>query len=95
MRVPVELLVLICLVVGIFPAWTVGAILQTAAAPVVGGEMPPVNLAIWHGINTPLIMSVIALIGGIALFAGLRWLRAREVLGSRPRAAPPEWQAQL
>ncbi len=84
MRVPVELLVLICLVVGIFPAWTVGSILQAAAAPVVGGQLPPVDLAIWHGINTPLIMSVMALLGGIALFAALRWLRARQVLDTHP-----------
>ena len=83
MRVPVELLVLICLVVGIFPAWTVGAILQAAATPVVGGHFPPVDLAIWHGVNAPLIMSIIALLGGIALYIALRWLRAREVLGAR------------
>lgn len=36
MRVPVELLVLVCLVVGVVPAWSVGAFLA-AAAPVVGG----------------------------------------------------------
>lgn len=83
MRVPVELLVLICLVVGIFPAVAVGDILRAAATPVVGGVLPEFSLAIWHGINTPLIMSVIALLGGIALFGSLHWLRSRAVLGQR------------
>ncbi len=48
MRVPVELLVLICLVVGIFPALAVGDILRAAATPVVGGVLPEFSLAIWH-----------------------------------------------
>lgn len=80
MRVPVELLVLMCLIVGIFPAWAVGDVLRSAATPVVGGNLPSFSLAIWHGLNAPFIMSLIALFGGIALFAALRWLRNREVL---------------
>src|SRR5690606_7350024 len=40
MRVPVELLVLACLVVGIFPAWAMGDFLRAAALPVVGGTLP-------------------------------------------------------
>ena len=31
MRVPVELLVLVCVIVGTLPAWSVGAFLATAA----------------------------------------------------------------
>ena len=80
MRVPVELLVLICLVVGIFPAWAVGEFLNAAALPVVGGNLPAFSLAIWHGINTPLIMSVVALVGGIVLYTLLRWLRKQGLL---------------
>ena len=80
MRVPVEFLVLICLLVGIFPAWAVGDFLNAAALPVVGGNLPHFSLAVWHGINTPLIMSVVALIGGIVLYAALRWLRKQGVL---------------
>lgn len=82
MRVPVELLVLICLLVGIFPAWTVGAFLNAAALPVVGGNLPYFSLAVWHGINTPLIMSIVALLGGVVLYMALRWLRKQEVLGN-------------
>ncbi|AVS70394.1 monovalent cation/H+ antiporter subunit A [Paracidovorax avenae] len=76
MRVPVELLVLACLVVGIFPAWSVGQYLAAAALPVVGGDLPEYSLAIWHGFNTPFVMSLIALAGGAALYLLLR--RQRE-----------------
>lgn len=85
MRVPVELLVLACLVVGIFPAWSVGKYLNAAARPVVGGELPQFSLSIWHGVNAPLVMSVVAMFGGIVLFMLLRWLRRRGLLGEEPR----------
>jgi multicomponent K+:H+ antiporter subunit A len=80
MRVPVELLVLICLVVGVAPAWSVGAFLATAATPVVGGSLPEYSLAVWHGFNLPLFMSVIALVGGAALYLMQRRGRERGVL---------------
>src|SRR5574343_800852 len=57
MRVPVELLVLACVVVGTLPGWSVGSLLAMAAKPVVGGELPAYSLAVWHGFNTPLMMS--------------------------------------
>lgn len=84
MRVPVELLVLACLVVGMLPAWSVGAVLQAAARPVVGGELPTYSLAVWHGFNTPFVMSLVALAGGVALYLLLRWLRARGALDAPP-----------
>ena len=68
MRVPVELLVLICLLVGVLPQWTVGGFLDAAARPVVGGEMPEFSLAVWHGFNTPFMMSLVALVGGTLLY---------------------------
>ncbi|RYY58588.1 MAG: DUF4040 domain-containing protein, partial [Comamonadaceae bacterium] len=68
MRVPVELLVLVCLVVGVAPAWSVGPLLAAAAQPVVGGLLPAYSLAVWHGFNLPLLMSFIALAGGAVLF---------------------------
>ncbi|MBX9935835.1 MAG: monovalent cation/H+ antiporter subunit A, partial [Burkholderiaceae bacterium] len=77
MRVPVELLVCACLVVGMLPAWAVGPYLNAAALPVVGGRLPEFSLAVWHGFNTPFVMSVVALLGGTALYSLLRWQRAR------------------
>jgi multicomponent K+:H+ antiporter subunit A len=67
--------VLACLVVGVLPAWSVGAYLDAAALPVVGGALPEFSLAVWHGFNTPFVMSLVALGGGIALYLLLRWQR--------------------
>ncbi|KQQ56301.1 cation:proton antiporter [Pseudomonas sp. Leaf127] len=72
MRLPVEFLVLTCLIVGIFPAQSVAPLLAAAAQPVVGGELPEYSLAIWHGLNTPMIMSLVAMAGGIILYLLLR-----------------------
>jgi len=84
MRVPIELLVLACLVVGIFPAQSIGPVLAAAANPVVGGDMPDYDLALWHGFNAPLVMSVLAMIGGAL---GYAWLR-RQLARGRFRRAP-------
>jgi len=84
MRVPVELLVLVCLVVGIVPHWSVGTLLARAAAPVVGGTLPDYDLAVWHGLNLPLAMSFVALAGGIALYLLQRRRRAHGGLAHTP-----------
>ncbi|MGY2400710.1 monovalent cation/H+ antiporter subunit A [Pseudomonas sp. SDO5271_S396] len=72
MRAPVELLVFTCLLVGIFPAQVVGSILAAAALPVVGGVLPEYSLAIWHGWNAPMIMSLVAMSCGVVLYLLLR-----------------------
>ena len=68
MRFPVELLALACLVVGVAPSITVGPFLDVAARSVLGAAMPGYSLALWHGLNLPLLMSAIALVGGTALY---------------------------
>ncbi|MBL8323998.1 MAG: monovalent cation/H+ antiporter subunit A [Rubrivivax sp.] len=72
MRVPVELLVLLCVAVGLAPAWVVGPLLAVAAkASLLGpnaGALPEYTLALWHGLNLPLVMSAIALAAGTALY---------------------------
>ncbi|MBX3635268.1 MAG: monovalent cation/H+ antiporter subunit A [Rubrivivax sp.] len=68
MRVPVELLVLACVVVGTLPAWSIGPVLALAAQPVVGGTLPDYSLAVWHGFNAPLVMSLIATAGGLLVY---------------------------
>ena len=76
MRVPVELLVVLCLAVGLLPAATVGPLLAAAAqAALYGGPFAPLpeyKLAIWHGFNLPLAMSAVALVGGLLLYFGLQ-----------------------
>jgi len=68
MRRPVEILVLLCLLVGMFPALTVAPFLRSAAVSVLGAELPYYSLAIWHGFNLPLLLSLIALAGGVGLY---------------------------
>jgi multicomponent K+:H+ antiporter subunit A len=83
MRFPVELLVLACLAVGIFPAITVGPLLAAAAAAVLGAATPAYSLAVWHGFTLPLLMSTVALAGGVVLY-----LLLRRHLGGETEGAP-------
>ena len=78
MRTPVQLLVIVCLVVGVAPAISIGPSLAAAARPVVGGELPTYSLAVWHGFGLPLVMSLVAIVGGIV---GYLWLRQHQRLG--------------
>ncbi|CCW17277.1 Na(+) H(+) antiporter subunit A; Na(+) H(+) antiporter subunit B [Sphingobium indicum BiD32] len=68
MRLPIEILVLLCLLVGILPALTIGPLLTTAVSSVLGERTPVYSLAIWHGFNLPLLMSAVALVGGAVLY---------------------------
>ncbi|HET9596728.1 MAG TPA: monovalent cation/H+ antiporter subunit A [Anaeromyxobacteraceae bacterium] len=77
MRVPVDLLVLACIVVGVAPARSVGPFLAAAARPVVGGALPPFDLAVWHGFQLPVVMSLAAMGGGAVGYLLLRRQQAR------------------
>jgi multicomponent K+:H+ antiporter subunit A len=69
MKVPVEILVVLCVVVGTFPGVTVGIPLKAAAGAVLQAPLPEFSLAIWHGFTLPLAMSFVALLCGILLYA--------------------------
>jgi multicomponent K+:H+ antiporter subunit A len=69
MRAPIELLVLLCLLVGVLPAWTVAPLLDAAAGATLQGPLPDFHLALWHGFNQPLLMSLLALAGGVLIYA--------------------------
>ncbi|MDW8322932.1 MAG: monovalent cation/H+ antiporter subunit A [Burkholderiales bacterium] len=84
MKLPVEVLVVLCLLVGIFPATTVQPVLEMAAAAVLQGPPPQFDLALWHGVSPALLMSVAALVGGLMVYAGRRPLYGlAERLGGR------------
>ncbi|MGE4429990.1 MAG: monovalent cation/H+ antiporter subunit A [Sphingobium sp.] len=68
MRFPIEILVLLCLLVGIIPTLTIGPFLATAVQSVLGEQTPAYSLAIWHGFSLPLLMSALALVGGVVLY---------------------------
>jgi multicomponent K+:H+ antiporter subunit A len=81
MRFPIELLVLACLLVGTVPALTVGPFLATAVRAVLGPDTPAYSLAVWHGFSEPLVMSMIALTGGVLLYGLLQRYLARGIDG--------------
>jgi multicomponent K+:H+ antiporter subunit A len=72
MRLPAEVLVLACLVVGIVPAFTIGPLLETALRSVLGLAIPEYSLRLWHGFTPELLMSCVAILGGVAVYAMLR-----------------------
>lgn len=72
MRFPIEVLVLLCLIVGIMPGIVVRPILDTAAGAVLVGNVPSYSLALWHGFTLPLLMSTVAMAGGVLLYIALR-----------------------
>ncbi len=74
MKIPVEILVLICLGVGVLPALTVAPLLALGAGAVLGGPLPDYSLRLWHGFNLPLLMSLIAFGGGAAFYFSLQRL---------------------
>ena len=73
MKVPVEILVGLCLLVGLTPALTVDPLLRAAAGAVLQGPLPEFSLALWHGFNLPVLMSVVALVGGAAVYFTRRY----------------------
>ncbi len=68
MKIPVDILVIICLAVGIVPMFTVAPILAVAVAGTLQTTPPSYSLAIWHGFNLPLLMSFLALALGVAVY---------------------------
>ena len=74
MRVPIEILVALCLIVGVFPNFIIDDILKAASFAVLGGYVPEFKVALWHGFNLPLLMSAIAVIGGLFLYTQRRYL---------------------
>jgi multicomponent K+:H+ antiporter subunit A len=69
MRAPVALLAVICVVVGLLPALTLGPLVLVASTAMLGQPPPEFHLAIWHGFNLPLLLSLLALAGGVGLYA--------------------------
>ena len=72
MRFPIGFLALACLLVGVLPGRVIGPVLQAAAGSVLGAELPAYSLVVWHGLTTPLLMSVVAFVAGCLLYISLR-----------------------
>jgi multicomponent K+:H+ antiporter subunit A len=68
MKAPVILLAVICVAVGLLPALLLEPIVLVAATAMLGSAPPEYHLALWHSLNLPLLLSVLALAGGTALY---------------------------
>ncbi|AGA90562.1 NADH:ubiquinone oxidoreductase subunit 5 (chain L)/multisubunit Na+/H+ antiporter, MnhA subunit [Thioflavicoccus mobilis 8321] len=68
MKIPVEILVAACILIGIFPVQTVRPILDVGVESLLGFQ-PDFSLAIWHGLTLPFLMSLVALLGGLTLYS--------------------------
>ncbi len=72
MRAPATLLAILCILVGLFPALLVEKIVNsTARASTQVMNFEGTHLALWHGFNMPLLMSAIALVGGLIFYFSL------------------------
>lgn len=72
MLAPTTVLVLIAIALGVMPMTIAGPLVAAVAGAVTGGAAPDVDLALWHGINPALTMSV----GAVAIGVLLLWRRA-------------------
>ncbi len=79
MLLPSGLLVSACVLVGIFPSFTVGPFLQSATVSILGSNVPAYSLSVWHGLNLPLYMSLTAMAGGITLYRIFLWRTSETV----------------
>ena len=72
MKVPVEVLVTVCIAVGLLPGLTVGPLVDLAARAVFGADLPAYSVALWHGFTLPLLLSALAFAGGALLYWALQ-----------------------
>ena len=61
-------LMAVCVLVGIFPAFFAGPLVNAGAGAILGPDMPDYHLAVWHGFNMALVLSIIALAGGVVVY---------------------------
>ncbi len=89
MRLPAELLVIVVLVVGVLPAWSVGWLLDSAVRSVLGPLTPDYSLTVWHGFTPALQLSLLALAGGTVAYVVFR-----RYLSDSPDQGPP-WLGRI
>jgi multicomponent Na+:H+ antiporter subunit A len=82
---PAAVLALLGLVLGLLPGFVDAPFLSAAAGSVLGRETS-VSLELWHGFNLVLILSLLTLLGGAVIFAGVSTYR-------RLLAAAPPWRS--
>jgi len=82
MLLPIAFLVFACILVGIAPQATISSFLDIGARAVLGNATPDYSLAVWHGFTPALWMSLLALFGGVAIYAALQAYLTGDVEGA-------------
>lgn len=72
MLFPSAVLVCLCILIGVLPGIIIEPTLTIATKSILGINQPTIDLAVFHGINVPLIMSAMALICGVVVYFVLR-----------------------
>ena len=74
MLIPPIVLGIIVLAVGLFPNLIANTLLAPIVHAIIPESMPIVNIALWHGLNAPLFMSIGVIVVGFVLYRLLaRW----------------------
>jgi multicomponent K+:H+ antiporter subunit A len=72
MHLPAIILAILCILIGIFPALLAGDLVNSVTrASLMQPSFAGTHLSVWHGFNAPLIMSLIALVGGSLFYFAL------------------------
>ena len=82
---PPAILVALALALGLLPMALAGPLVAAASAAVIGGVRPELHLALWHGLNPALFMSL----GAVAAAILLLW-RYRSVAALTARLPSPD-----
>jgi multicomponent Na+:H+ antiporter subunit A len=69
---PAAVLALVGVVLGVAP-WVADPLATASVAAF--GAAPEVHLTVWHGFGVPVVLSALALVGGVAIALGDRWVQ--------------------
>ncbi|WP_076068397.1 monovalent cation/H+ antiporter subunit A [Sphingomonas montana] len=83
---PPVVLVAIAILLGLLPMTIAGPLVTAAGGAVTGGTAPVLHLALWHGVNPALAMSITAVVAGALLLWRHRALAAILPAGGLPDA---------
>jgi multicomponent K+:H+ antiporter subunit A len=86
MWLPVACLVSFVVLIGLFPEIVAGPMVRLATAATTGGQVPEYELALWHGVTPALLMSMVAVGGGLVLIAAFAPVRTLHDAVPRPEA---------
>jgi len=88
MVLPPLVLAVTGLMLGLFPQHFMGGLVEAAASGIAGRPVKT-ELALWHGLNLPLLLSAVTFLAGLSIYLARRrfWAREHLVKATRPYGA--------